>query len=133
MSERRYRVIQWSTGNVGTFALRAVLGHPALDLAGVWVHDEKKAGRDAGELCGAPPVGVVATPDADALLASDADCVVYTATADLRLAEVYVELGRKDEARLMAAKLKSRGYRSDAVEQLMKRIAAPPTQAQSRE
>jgi 4-hydroxy-tetrahydrodipicolinate reductase len=79
-----HRVIQWSTGNVGRHALRAILHHPELELAGVWVHGEKKAGRDAGELCGLPPVGVVATRDADALLASGADCVVYTATADLR-------------------------------------------------
>lgn len=34
-----YRVIQWGTGNVGLFALRAILDHPDLELAGVWVHD----------------------------------------------------------------------------------------------
>jgi 4-hydroxy-tetrahydrodipicolinate reductase len=78
------RVIQWGTGNVGTYALRCILGHPELELAGVWVHADAKAGRDAGELCGIEPVGVTATRDADALLALDADCVCYTATADLR-------------------------------------------------
>jgi 4-hydroxy-tetrahydrodipicolinate reductase len=80
----RHRVIQWSTGNVGRLTLRAILGHPELELAGVWVHGEKKAGRDAGELCGRGPVGVAATRDEAALLALPADCVVYTATADLR-------------------------------------------------
>jgi 4-hydroxy-tetrahydrodipicolinate reductase len=79
-----YRVIQWSTGNVGAFALRAIIRHPELELSGLWVHSEKKAGRDAGDLCGLEPVGVVATRDADALLETTADCVVYTATADLR-------------------------------------------------
>ena len=79
-----YRVIQWSTGNVGTFALRCILGHPELELVGVWVHSDAKAGRDAGELCGLGPSGVKATNDADALLALDADCVCYTATADTR-------------------------------------------------
>ena len=49
------RVVQWSTGNVGTFALRCILGHPELELAGLWVHGEAKAGRDAGELCGLAP------------------------------------------------------------------------------
>jgi 4-hydroxy-tetrahydrodipicolinate reductase len=78
------RVIQWSTGNVGRYALRCIINHPELELAGLWVHSEKKAGRDAGELCGLGPVGMVATRDADALLDLDADCVVYTATADLR-------------------------------------------------
>lgn len=80
-----YRVIQWSTGNVGRYALRAAIGHPELDLVGLWVHSEKKEGLDAGELCGLPPVGIAASRDADALLALDADCVIYTATADLRL------------------------------------------------
>jgi 4-hydroxy-tetrahydrodipicolinate reductase len=89
-----YRVIQWSTGNVGAFALRAILHHPQLELVGVWVHGEKKAGRDAGELCGVAPVGLIATRDADALLESDADCVVYTATADLRPLEAIADICR---------------------------------------
>ncbi len=89
-----FRVIQWSTGNVGAFALRAILNHPELELTGVWVHSAKKAGRDAGELCGLGPVGVAATRDADALLATDADCVVYTATADLRIGEALDDVCR---------------------------------------
>ena len=40
------KVIQWSTGNVGGFALRAIVNHPELELAGLWVHSEKKAGRE---------------------------------------------------------------------------------------
>jgi len=55
-----------------------------LELVGLWVHSEEKEGRDAGELCGAADCGVRATRDAEALLAMEADCVVYTATADLR-------------------------------------------------
>jgi hypothetical protein len=93
-----YRVVQWSTGNVGTFALRCILGHPELELVGLWVHGETKDGRDAGELCGLPPTGVRATRDADALLALDADCVCYTATADLRPFEAI-----EDVCRILAA------------------------------
>jgi 4-hydroxy-tetrahydrodipicolinate reductase len=89
-----YRVIQWSTGNVGTYSLRAILNHPELELVGVWVHSEKKAGRDAGDLCGVGDVGVIATHDADALLEMDADCVCYTATADLRLMEAVDDVCR---------------------------------------
>jgi 2,4-diaminopentanoate dehydrogenase len=89
-----YRVIQWSTGNVGTYALRQILDHPQLELAGVWVHGERKDGQDAGSLCGRPPTGVRATRDAEALLALDADCVVYTATADLRPFEAVAEIAR---------------------------------------
>ncbi len=89
-----YRVIQWSTGNVGRYALAQILDHPELELAGVWVSGPAKAGRDAGELCGRAPVGVRATTDAEALLALDADCVCYTATADLRPFEAIEDLCR---------------------------------------
>jgi len=89
-----HRVIQWSTGNVGRYALRAIIGHPALELAGLWVHSEKKSGRDAGELAGVGAVGVIATNDADALLETQADCVCYTATADLRLMDAIEDLCR---------------------------------------
>ena len=89
-----YRVIQWSTGNVGRFALRAILNHPDLRLAGLYVHSESKKGRDAGELCGVGPVGIAATTDAEALLATEADCVCYTATADLRPMEAVEDMAR---------------------------------------
>ena len=79
-----YRVIQWATGTVGIHAVPAIIAHPELELAGLWVHSDSKAGHDAGELCGGPPAGVVATQDADALLALDADCICYTANSDLR-------------------------------------------------
>ncbi len=73
-----YRVIQWATGGVGRAAIEAVVAHPELELAGVWVHSDDKVGRDAGELSGLGQLGVTATNDIDALLALDADCVVYT-------------------------------------------------------
>jgi len=89
-----HRMIQWSTGNVGRLSLRGIIHHPGLELAGVWVSGPSKAGRDAGELCGMPPVGVRATNDADALLATKADCVCYTATADLRPSDAVDDLCR---------------------------------------
>ena len=74
----KLRVIQWATGGVGRAAIQAIQSHPELELVGTWVHSESKAGRDAGEICGLPPVGVTATTDADALIALDADCVLYS-------------------------------------------------------
>jgi 2,4-diaminopentanoate dehydrogenase len=74
---KSYRVVQWATGNIGTRALRSVIEHPALDLAGVWVHSPDKAGRDAGVLCGLDPNGVVATNDIEDVMALGADCVLY--------------------------------------------------------
>jgi hypothetical protein len=72
-----YRVIQWATGGVGKAAIDGVLGHPELELVGCWVHSADKDGRDVGEIVGLEPLGVIATRDVDALLALDADCVVY--------------------------------------------------------
>jgi 4-hydroxy-tetrahydrodipicolinate reductase len=70
-------VAQWATGNIGTRAMRAVIEHPAMDLVGVWVHSDAKAGLDAGELCGVEPTGVLATRDPDEICALGADCVLY--------------------------------------------------------
>jgi len=72
------RVVQWATGGVGRAAIEGVLAHPELELVGCWVHSEAKEGKDAGEICGLEPVGVRATRDADALLATEADCVLYS-------------------------------------------------------
>jgi 2,4-diaminopentanoate dehydrogenase len=77
MSEQRYRVVQWATGNTGQRALREVIRHPSFDLVGVLVYDRAKEGVDAGELCGEGPTGVLATADRDAVLKIDADCCVY--------------------------------------------------------
>lgn len=80
---QRYRVIQWAPGLVGKQTLKGIIDHPELELAGLWVHSPERAGLDAGEFCGYPETGVVATADADEALAVDADCVAYLAT-DLR-------------------------------------------------
>jgi len=71
------RVVQWTTGNVGRRSVRAVAGHPDLELVGCYAWSDDKVGRDAGELCGIEPIGVAATNDVDALLALKPDCVVY--------------------------------------------------------
>jgi len=73
-----YRVIQWATGNVGRAAVEGILAHPDLELVGAYVYSDAKAGLDVGEICGIDPVGVTTTNDVDAILALDADCVVYS-------------------------------------------------------
>jgi 4-hydroxy-tetrahydrodipicolinate reductase len=71
------RVVQWATGNIGARSLRAVIEHPDLELAGVYVYGVDKAGRDAGDLCGVDSTGVEATNDVDEILALEADCILY--------------------------------------------------------
>jgi 2,4-diaminopentanoate dehydrogenase len=73
-----FKVIQWATGGVGKAAIEAVLDHPELELVGCWVHSDDKNGKDVGEILGMDPVGVTANSSKEAILALDADCVVYT-------------------------------------------------------
>src|SRR5919106_344931 len=89
-----YRVIQWSTGNVGRYALRGIINHPELELVGVWAHSKDKAGVDAGDIAGTAPTGVKITNDADELLAMDADVVSYNSTGDLRPVEAVNDIVR---------------------------------------
>jgi 2,4-diaminopentanoate dehydrogenase len=74
---RPYRVVQWTTGNVGKSSVHAIIANPTLELVGCYAWSQDKVGRDVGELCGIEPVGVTATNDIDALLALKPDCVVY--------------------------------------------------------
>jgi hypothetical protein len=77
MNKKRYRVAQWATGVTGTSSLRAVIQHPQFDLVGVRVYSDAKAGKDAGELCGIAATGVLATRNADDIIAARPDCVLY--------------------------------------------------------
>ena len=78
------KVVQWATGTVGVHAAPAIAAHRDLELTGLWVHSDNKVGQDAGTLCGSDPIGVSATNDAEALLASQPNCICYTAHSDIR-------------------------------------------------
>jgi 4-hydroxy-tetrahydrodipicolinate reductase len=71
------RVVQWTTGNVGRRSARAVLRHPGMELVGCYAWSADKVGRDVGELVGVDQVGIAATDDVDALLATAPDCISY--------------------------------------------------------
>nr|WP_090340294.1 dihydrodipicolinate reductase [Mycolicibacterium malmesburyense]CRL69359.1 dihydrodipicolinate reductase [Mycolicibacterium malmesburyense] len=89
------RVVQFSTGNVGQHALRALIGRPDMELVGVHAASPEKVGRDAAELCGlTDPTGVIATDDIDALIALKPDCVVYTALGETRPMEALDQMSR---------------------------------------
>ena len=90
-----FRVLQWSTGNAGRNALRGIVRHPDLELVGVHAHAKEKVGRDAADLAGLDePTGVIATDDADALLALAPDCVCYMAQGETRIRETIQDLTR---------------------------------------
>ena len=87
-----HRIVVWGTGNVGRPALRSVLAHRGLELAGVVVADPAKVGRDAGELCGLGSTGIRATADRDVALGEEIDAVVYCATGDSRPVEALTDV-----------------------------------------
>jgi 4-hydroxy-tetrahydrodipicolinate reductase len=79
VTARPLRVAVWGTGDVGHYVLRGVLQHPGLELVGVRVWHEDKAGRDVGELIGWDDVGVVTTTSTDEVLALRPDCLIHAA------------------------------------------------------
>ncbi|HZC54014.1 MAG TPA: dihydrodipicolinate reductase [Mycobacterium sp.] len=87
-----FKVSVWGPGSMAVIALRGVIDQPRLELVDVVVHSDAKAGRDAGELCGIAPVGVVATQDPGPMLAGNADVVVYAAGANLRPLEAVEDM-----------------------------------------
>jgi hypothetical protein len=90
------KVVQWETEDIGAYAARTILGHPELELVGVFVGSEERAGRDVADLVamdGFPTVstvGIAATADRDEIIAMDADCVVHC-TAQEREPAVVVD------------------------------------------
>jgi hypothetical protein len=95
MSEKKYRVIQWATGTVGKVALKHFIENPFIELVGVYVTNPQKVGKDAGELVGLPPTGVIATNDIEKLIALEADCVFFAALVkDLDLYYRFLRSGK---------------------------------------
>ena len=93
--EMGFRVIQWATGGVGRAAIEGVLDHPDLELVGAWVHSPNKEGIDLGTLVDREPLGVTATGDVAALLALEADCVLYSPfMADPSVVTAILESGK---------------------------------------
>lgn len=88
-----YRVIQWATGSIGQISIRHFVDTPDFDLVGVYVTSDDKHGKDAGELAGIAPQGVLATTSIDEVLALEADCVNY--------APLYADVD--DMARILAS------------------------------
>lgn len=73
----KIRVVQWTVGGVARAAVRAILAHPDLELVGCYVWSESKAGKDVGELCNLPELGIAATNSVEKILALKPDVVLY--------------------------------------------------------
>jgi 2,4-diaminopentanoate dehydrogenase len=88
------RVVHCGTGLTGREALRAIIEDPALELVGQYVSTPEKIGKDAGDLCGLPPTGVLATGDLDEVVALGADCLCYAGDAVGREHEACDEMAK---------------------------------------
>lgn len=77
-TDRRLRVVQWTTGKVARESIKMILDRPNLELVGVYAHSKEKHGQDVGDLAQlGKKLGILATSDIDALIALKPDCVVY--------------------------------------------------------
>ena len=72
------RVAQCYTGGVGSEIIRRLAGHPHMELVGVLVHSDDKAGRDSGELVGAAANGIVSTQKLDDIIALHPDAAIWS-------------------------------------------------------
>ena len=88
------KVIQWATGAMGKTCLRAVIDDPALELVGLYVYSEGKAGQDAGDIARRPRTGVIATNSIDEILALEADVVIHAGRLPSRYGDGDGELQR---------------------------------------
>jgi hypothetical protein len=73
----RKRVVVWGTGFVGRMVIPEILRHPCFELVGVGVSNPEKVGKDIGTLCGLDRVGLAATDDVAALIATRPDALVH--------------------------------------------------------
>jgi 2,4-diaminopentanoate dehydrogenase len=73
----RKRVVVWGTGFVGRMVIPEILRHPCFELIGVGVSNPEKVGRDVGTLCGLDRIGLAATDDVAALIATRPDALVH--------------------------------------------------------
>jgi 4-hydroxy-tetrahydrodipicolinate reductase len=71
------RIFQVATGNVGTEMIKRIANRPDLELVGLHCYTSEKIGRDAGEIAGLAPNGVVATGSIGEIIAAKPDVLTF--------------------------------------------------------
>ena len=74
---KTYKIIIWGLGTVGKSARDVIRCRKTLELVGAFDVDEKKVGRDAGEIFGYEKMGVTVSNNEEEVLGLDADIVLY--------------------------------------------------------
>ncbi len=93
-THRPRRVFQVATGNVGSEMISRLRDHPDLELVGLHCYTPDKIGRDAGEIVGIGPLGVVATGRVEDIVSAAPDCVNFNGVwPDMDLFETVLDAG----------------------------------------
>jgi len=84
--KKKIRVIQYGVGPIGAGIVRLMREKQAVEIVGAIDKDPSKAGRDLGELVGAPdaPWGIAVTDHAGTALGQKADVVVHCTSSYLK-------------------------------------------------
>ncbi len=84
--KKKIRVVQYGVGPIGASIVRLMRQKQALEIAGAIDTDPAKAGRDLGEVVGAPdaPWGVAISADAAAVLEKPVDVVIHSTSSYLK-------------------------------------------------
>lgn len=77
-----FRIIHWATGHTGKMVIRATAERPDYQIVGGFTYNPEKAGQDIGTVAGTAPLGVALTCEREAILALEADCVLFLAGAE---------------------------------------------------
>ena len=82
---KKIRVVQYGVGPIGASIARLLREKQSLEIVGAIDRDPAKAGRDLGELVGAPdaPWGVPVSAHASAVLEKPVDVVMHTTSSSL--------------------------------------------------
>ena len=82
---KKIRVVQFGVGPVGASIVRLLRQKASVEIAGAVDRDPSKAGRDLGEVAGAPdaPWGIALSARAPAVLDQQVDVVMHTTSSHL--------------------------------------------------
>lgn len=83
--KKNIRVVQYGVGPIGASIARLMRQKDSLDIVGAIDKDPAKAGRDLGEVVGAPdaPWGIPISPDAKSVLQKKVDLTVHSTSSYL--------------------------------------------------
>ena len=77
-----FRIVHWATGHTGKMVIRATAERADYRIVGGFTYNPEKAGHDIGTVAGIDALGVALTDDRQAILALEADCVLFLAGAE---------------------------------------------------